>query len=92
MSDSGRTAQRSWTPWLIAVIAGVVFVAGIIVYCVAAEATPRSDDTAGQFFSATQKAAMTAAAVEATNLLTFSLGPSSTPTSRVRCERHHRQR
>ena len=70
MSDSGRTAQRSWTPWLIAVIAGVVFVAGIIVYY-APLSNARSDDTAGQF-SSNEKAAMTAAAVEATNLLTFS--------------------
>ena len=70
MSDSGRTARQSWTPWLIAVIAGVVFVVLIIVYYVPLDHA-RADSGADQF-SSSEKAAMTAASVEASNLLTFS--------------------
>jgi hypothetical protein len=69
MSDPGRATQRSWAPWLIAVVAGVVFVAGIIVYY-APLRNARADD-ATQQFSSREKAAMTAAAVETTNLLTY---------------------
>ncbi|WP_375502965.1 hypothetical protein [uncultured Jatrophihabitans sp.] len=69
MSDSGRAAERSWAPWLVAVVAGVVFVAGIIVYY-APLRSARADDAVGQF-SARETAAMTAAAVETANLLTY---------------------
>jgi hypothetical protein len=69
MSDSGRAADRSWAPWLIAVVAGVVFAAGIIVYY-APLRNARADNAVGTF-SNREKAAMTAAAVETANLLTY---------------------
>ena len=69
MSDSSETAGRSWAPWLIAVIAGIVFVAGIIVYY-APLSTARSDSSVGAL-SGPEKSALTAATTETANLLTY---------------------
>ena len=69
MSDSRGTEERSWAPWLIAVVAGVVFVAGIIVYY-SPLGNARDNSGVGDF-SSSEKAAMTAAAVETANLLTY---------------------
>ena len=69
MSDSRQTAERSWAPWLIAVIAAVVFVAGIVVYY-APLSNARSDSGVGTL-SSSEKAAMTAATTETVNLLSY---------------------
>ena len=69
MSDSLRTEGRSRAPWIVAVVAGIVFVAGIIVYY-APLSNARADNGVGQF-SSSEQAAMTAASVETANLLTY---------------------
>ena len=69
MSDPRQTAERSWTPWLVAVVAAVVFAAGIIVYY-APLSNARSSTSVGDLTSSEQ-AAMTAATTETVNLLSY---------------------
>ena len=69
MSDSRRTAERSWAPWLTAVIAAVVFVAAIIVYY-APLSNAKSNNSVGDLTS-DEKAAVAAATTETVNLLSY---------------------
>lgn len=61
--------RASLAPWLIAVVAGVVFVALVVVYY-AVLLPYRKDHTVGDF-SAGENAAVTAAGTETANLLTY---------------------
>ena len=69
MSDPRQTAERSWAPWLVAVVAAVVFAAGIVVYY-APLSNARSGSSVGDLSSAEQSA-MTAATTETVNLLSY---------------------
>ena len=64
MSPSRRA---SLAPWIVAAVAGAVFVALLVVYY-AALVPYRKDHTAGEFTSS-EKAAITAASTETANLL-----------------------
>jgi hypothetical protein len=66
MSPSRRA---SLAPWIVAAVAGAVFVALLVVYYVVL-VPYRKDHTAGQFTSA-EKSAVTAASTETANLLSF---------------------
>ena len=66
MSPSRRA---SLAPWIVAAVAGAVFVALLVVYYVVL-VPYRKDHTTGQFTSA-EKSAVTAASTETANLLSF---------------------
>jgi hypothetical protein len=66
MADARRTLTA---PWIVSAVAGAVLIATLIVYFVALR--PDEDHVTGSL-TATEQAAVNAAAQEATNLLTFS--------------------
>lgn len=61
--------RASPAPWIVAAVAGAIFVALLVVYYVALQPY-RKDHTAGQF-SSSEKSAIVAASTETANLLSF---------------------